>query len=164
MSGCLLEAERTGKRKKQSVVGWPLSPREEGWLVVSSSYSVVCWVATTRFAGEGLLLTLPCLVLCPQEEGSLSLSGDFPPTVHSQDIPVLAFGPRVEGCRRSLVATSLFSRGRLSNTCSTTTLVLSLVDQTTPTVALAVLHHQHVEGGSAHSGTVSVAHWYVENY
>ena len=32
----------------------------------------------------------------------------------------------------------------------------SLVDQTTPSAALDVLHHQHAEGGSGHSGTVFV--------
>ena len=30
----------------------------------------------------------------------------------------------------------------------------SLVDQTTPSAALDVLHHQHTEGGSGHSGRV----------
>ena len=39
----------------------------------------------------------------------------------------------------------------------------SLVDQTTPSAALDVLHHQHAEGGSGHSGKVSVARWHVEN-
>ena len=33
---------------------------------------------------------------------------------------------------------------------------LSLVDQTTPSSVLDVLHHQHAEGGSGHSGTVFV--------
>ena len=32
----------------------------------------------------------------------------------------------------------------------------SLVNQTTPSAALDVLQHQHAEGGSGHSGTVSV--------
>jgi hypothetical protein len=31
----------------------------------------------------------------------------------------------------------------------------SLVNQTTPSTALDVLHYQHAEGGSGHSGTVS---------
>ena len=33
---------------------------------------------------------------------------------------------------------------------------VSLVDQTTPSAALDVLHHQHAEGGSGHSGIVFV--------
>ena len=37
--------------------------------------------------------------------------------------------------------------------------IVSLVNQTTPTAALDVLHYQHAEGGSGHSGTVSVARW-----
>ena len=41
------------------------------------------------------------------------------------------------------------------------TVYISLVDQTTPSTALDVLHHQHTEGGSGHSGTVSVTRWYV---
>ena len=36
--------------------------------------------------------------------------------------------------------------------------VYSLVNQTTPSAALDVLHHQHAEGGSGHSGTVFVTH------
>ena len=32
----------------------------------------------------------------------------------------------------------------------------NLVDQTTNSAALDVLHHQHTEGGSGHSGTVFV--------
>jgi hypothetical protein len=35
---------------------------------------------------------------------------------------------------------------------------VSLVNQTTPSTALDVLHHQHAEGGSGHSGTVFVTH------
>ncbi len=35
------------------------------------------------------------------------------------------------------------------------------MDQTTPSPALAVLYHQHAEGGSGHSGTVFVTRWYV---
>ena len=31
----------------------------------------------------------------------------------------------------------------------------SLVDHTTPFATLDVLHHQHAEGGSGHSGTVT---------
>ena len=34
----------------------------------------------------------------------------------------------------------------------------SLVNQTAPTSVLDVLHHQHEEGGSGHSGTVFVTH------
>ena len=37
-----------------------------------------------------------------------------------------------------------------------TSTLASLVDQTTPSTALDVLHHQHTEGGSGHSGTVFV--------
>ena len=33
---------------------------------------------------------------------------------------------------------------------------VSLVDQTTPSAALDVLHHQHTEGGSGHSGRAFV--------
>ena len=39
--------------------------------------------------------------------------------------------------------------------------ITSLVDQTTPSAALDVLHHQHAEGGSGHSGKVFVTRWYV---
>ena len=39
-----------------------------------------------------------------------------------------------------------------------TTTQYSLVNQTTPSAALGVLHHQHEEGGSGHSGTVFVMH------
>ena len=35
----------------------------------------------------------------------------------------------------------------------------SLVNQTTPTAALDVLHHQHAEEGSGDSGHYSVAQW-----
>ena len=35
-------------------------------------------------------------------------------------------------------------------------LVPSLVDQTTPSTVLYVLHHQHTEGGSGHSGRAFV--------
>ena len=37
--------------------------------------------------------------------------------------------------------------------------VPNLVNQTTPSAALDVLHHQHAEGGSGHSGTVFVTQW-----
>ena len=37
----------------------------------------------------------------------------------------------------------------------------SLVNQTAPSAALDVLHHQKAEGGSGHSGTVFVARWNV---
>ena len=33
------------------------------------------------------------------------------------------------------------------------------MNQTTPSTALDVLHHQHAEGGSGHSGTVFVTQW-----
>ena len=39
-----------------------------------------------------------------------------------------------------------------------TILGISLVNQTTPSAALDVLHHQQAEGGSGHSGTVFVTH------
>ena len=35
------------------------------------------------------------------------------------------------------------------------------MNQTAPSTALDVLHHQHAEGGSGHSGTVFVACWNV---
>jgi hypothetical protein len=38
------------------------------------------------------------------------------------------------------------------------------MNQTTPPAALEVLHHQHTEGGSGHSGTVSVARWNVRSH
>ena len=40
----------------------------------------------------------------------------------------------------------------------------SLVNQTTPSAALAILHHQHADGEYGHSGMVSVAHWNVESH
>ena len=35
--------------------------------------------------------------------------------------------------------------------------IYGVVHQTAPSAALDVLHHQHAEGGSGHSGTVFVA-------
>ena len=43
-----------------------------------------------------------------------------------------------------------------TSTCSTACNCFNLVDQTTPSTALDVLHHQHAEGGSGQSGTVFV--------
>ena len=39
------------------------------------------------------------------------------------------------------------------------TKLASLVNQTTPSAALDVLHHQHAEGGSGQSGTVFMTLW-----
>ena len=40
----------------------------------------------------------------------------------------------------------------------------SLIDQTTPSAALDVLHHQHAEGGSGHSGRAFVTQMNAYNW